>query len=336
MSVSVRACAGPAHGYRPRSGARRGGRALGAVVAIVLAVAGCGSASAGASAELAPPPAPPGQAPGTLVVSVDSDVADVVQRVRDAVSADGGRVVAVVDHSAGTAPVGRQMPPTSLVIGGPPAPGFPLLRLQQRATVDLPQRYLIRQTAPGAVTVTANSPEYVAAMSAVVDTPARFPLRDATAAVLDRVSPGSGSQLGSPLLGVTPTGYLVTASSNASVPVTVDRLRRAADRPPTRTTAVVDMAAGSAEGGPALRPTSLVLVSLPDAEAALIAAAPTFGLDLPLRFAVWQDEQNVTQVAYPDVRRLAARHGVPTEDANVVRLVTEADRLVRIASGQIR
>jgi uncharacterized protein (DUF302 family) len=334
MSVSVRACAGPAHVSRPRHAARRGGRALGAVVALVLAVAGCGNASA--SAGLAPLPAPPGQAPGTLVVSVDSDVADVVQRVRDAVTADGGRVVAVVDHRADTAPVGRQIPPATLVIGGPPAPGFALLRLQQRAAVDLPQRYLIRQTGPGAVTVTANSPEYVAAVSAVVDTQARFPLRDTTAAVLDRVSPGSGNQLGSPLLGVTPTGYVITASSNASVAVTVDRLRRAADRAPTRTTAVVDMAAGSAESGPALRPTSLVLVSLAEAEGALIAAAPTFGLDLPLRFAVWQDELNVTQVAYPDVRRLAARHGFPAEDANVTRLAAEADRLVRTATGQIR
>jgi uncharacterized protein (DUF302 family) len=170
----------------------------------------------------------------------------------------------------------------------------------------------------------------------VVDTAARAELRQSTAAVLDRLAPGSGNQLGSPLLGVTPTGYLLRVRSGATVAVTVDRLRRAAGRRPTRTVAVVDMAAGSAEGGPAIRPTSLVLVSLPEAQAPLIAAAPTFGLDLPLRFAVWLDEENANQVAYPDVRRLAARHGVSPDDPNVARLATEADRLARVGAGLIR
>jgi uncharacterized protein (DUF302 family) len=154
--------------------------------------------------------------------------------------------------------------------------------------------------------------------------------------VLDAVSRGSGSTLGSPLIGVTPTDFLLTAVSNANVAATADRLRRAADRPPTRSVAVADLAAGSAAGGPAIRPTTEVFVSVPEAEAALIAATPSFGIDLPLRFVIWLDDQNRTQVGYPDVRRLALRHGVGPEDPNVARLVAEADRLARTAAGIIR
>ncbi|OLT13700.1 hypothetical protein BJF78_21220 [Pseudonocardia sp. CNS-139] len=284
MSVPVRAPS-----IRGRAAA-----VVGAVLALVLT--GCGNLPPTS----APAPVPvPGQAPGTVVAPAGADVPTVVRQVQDAITAGGGVVVTTVDHTATARAVGVQLPPTTEVIGGPAAAGLPLLRVSQVAGANLPQHYLVRQGADGAVTVTANSAEYVAAVSGVTPDAARTALHDATAAVLNAVAPGSGSTLGSPLVGITPTDYLITLPSAAAVPATVDRLRRGADRAPTRSVGLVDLATPPADGGPPLRPTTLVLVTLPDAEAALVAAAPTFGIDLPMRFLVWADEQNRTQVGYP-------------------------------------
>jgi uncharacterized protein (DUF302 family) len=106
-----------------------------------------------------------------------------------------------------------------------------------------------------------------------------------------------------------------------------DRVRGAPDQAPTRTVAVVDMAAGSADGGPPIRPTTLVLVSHPEAEGPLLAAAPSIGIELPLPFILWLDEWGDTRLGHPDLRMLATRHGVAPDDPAVARLAAEAERL---------
>jgi uncharacterized protein (DUF302 family) len=135
------------------------------------------------------------------------------------------------------------------------------------------------------------------------------------------------------MIGVTPKGFLKTAAGNATVPATVTRLTNAIAG--TGETVVInqDLAAGSGEGGPALRATQALLVSAPAFTAPLVSAAPTFGLELPLRFVIWLDATNTTQIGYVDVGVLAARHGLKTDEPNVVKLAAECDRLAKIAAG---
>jgi uncharacterized protein (DUF302 family) len=301
-----------------------------AALALIVGASACGSLDSGA---VPLPLSVPGQPAGTIVVPTGADVPTVVQRVRDAITSAGGSVLTVVDHTANARVAGVEIPPTTEVIGGPPAAGLPLLRLDQRAGANLPQHYLVRQGPDGSVTLTTNSAEYLAAVSQITPNDASTALHDSTGAVLNAVAPGNADALPTALVGVTPFQYLVTLASSADIGVTVDRLRRAADRAPTRSVAVLDMAAGSAEGGPPIRPTSVVLATLPEVEAALVAAAPSIGVDLPLRYVVWRDEQNRTQIGYPDVRRIALRHGVNPDDPTVVRLVSDADRLARLGAG---
>jgi uncharacterized protein (DUF302 family) len=140
--------------------------------------------------------------------------------------------------------------------------------------------------------------------------------------------------MAAPLVGVTPSDYLVTTAGRSPVATTVTRLSRNVDLP-SRLVATIDLAAGSATPGPALRATTELLVSTPAAAAPLIAAAPSFGLEMPMPFLVWEDDKGVTQIAYPDVKVLAARHGLPVTDPNVVRLAADADRLARLAAGSV-
>jgi uncharacterized protein (DUF302 family) len=324
---------------RTRAAFRWSGPAKCVAMALVVALltfgaTACGNIALGTLGSGAPGPTTiAGQPSGTIAVPAGTDVAAAAQRVRDAITAGGGTVVTVVDHTANARAVGVQLPPITEVIGGPPPAGLPLLRIDQRAAANLPQHYLIRQAADGTVTLTANSADYIAAMSFVTQSDASTALRDSTAAVIGAVSPDSGGIIPSALVGLTPADYMITLGSRLAVPAAVDRLRRGADRPPTRSLAIVDMALGSDVNGPPIRPTTLVLATLPDAEAALVASTPAFAIDLPLRFVIWTDQQNRTQVGYPDVRRLALRHGVNPDDPTVARLAADADRLARLGTG---
>lgn len=305
-------------------------RAL-AVLAVlpVLLVIACGNPPAY-------PPAPvpvPGQPAGTVVLPAGSDVAAVVTRVQDAITAGGGVVAAVVDNAADAGAAGSTIPPNTVIIGGPPAVQLPLVRADQRAALNLPERYLVRQSGDGGVTLTYNGPEFVAAVSGVSVPEARTPFGESVAAVVGQAVPAAGGRVATPLIGVDAAAVTAVFGS-ADVPVTVERMRRNV-RGPGRVVATVDMAAGSAESGPPLRPTTLVLVSTPAAEAPLVAAAPSFGLELPMRFVVWSDDQQRTQIGYPDVATLAARHGIAADDPAVARMAADANRFAQLAAGII-
>jgi uncharacterized protein (DUF302 family) len=297
-----------------------------------VVAAACGNAGTG-EVELEPHTAP-GRPSGTIMLTAGTDVATTTQRVRTAITSSGGSAVTVVDHAAEARKAGLTIPASTLVIGGSPAEQLPLLRIDQRAGVDLPQRYLVSEK-DGRVSLTVNSADYVAAVSGIAAAGPRDALRDGTVPVLAEAVPGSSVPVGSPLIGVTPWEYLVSVHGSADVPTTVDQLRRNADRGPTRSIAVADLAARSADSGPPIRPTSVVFVSNPGLEVHLLAAAPSIGLDLPMRFVVWLDGEDLTQIGYPDVRRLAVRHGIAANDPNIERLAADSDRLARLAAGII-
>jgi uncharacterized protein (DUF302 family) len=123
---------------------------------------------------------------------------------------------------------------------------------------------------------------------------------------------------------------LLVTAGYTTVATTVARLRANADRA-SKVVSTVDLTAGIS--APALRATTQMLMSTPAAEAPLIAAAPSFGLEMPMRYLVWVDDKQITQVGYTDVRLLAARHGLPATDPDVARMASDAARLVKIVTG---
>jgi uncharacterized protein (DUF302 family) len=308
---------------------------LGAGLAAVLSLAtACGASATGEEVtSLAPPPPSAGHPPGTVTLPMGTDMGAAVKKVQDAITAGGGTVLATVDNAADVRATGATIPGNTVVIGGSPATGLPMLRTNQQAAAALPERYLLRQDAGNAVSLVYNGPDYVAVVSGVVDMAATTPFAQATDKVADAAAAAPGVHQSAPLIGVTPTGFLRVAAGNASVPVTVTRLRNAVAAARETVVTAQDLALGSADAGPALRATSSLLVSAPTITSPLMAAAPTFGLELPLRFVVWLDDKNITQIGYVDVGVLAARHGLKADDPNVVRLAAECDRLAKIAAG---
>src|SRR4051812_49833113 len=93
-------------------------RMAGAALALSLSASACADLGGGAGAPL-PQALAPGQAPGTVVIAASGDPAQLVKGLQDAITANGGKGAAGVDHAAAARDVGGQIPPNTEVIGGP-------------------------------------------------------------------------------------------------------------------------------------------------------------------------------------------------------------------------
>lgn len=69
-------------------------------------------------------------------------------------------------------------------------------------------------------------------------------------------------------------------------------------------------AKGAAQAGLVLAYSDLVIFGKPDAGTPLMQAAPTAGIDLPMKALVWQDADGVAWLSYNDSHWIAARHGI--------------------------
>ncbi|MCO1660228.1 DUF302 domain-containing protein [Pseudonocardia humida] len=315
-------------------------RTVGAVLALSLSASACGALDGGSGATLRAALVP-GQPAGSVTVAADGDPAALAQRLQDAITSGGGRVAAVVDHAAAAREAGVQIPPNTVVIGGPDAANTGMALFDPRAGGVLPSPFQVRQDDAGTTVLSFDSLDYLAALSGVSDVAVSQPLAEANAAILGAVAPGAVDATAAPLIGVTPVDYLLTVISDGTIAAAVADLQRAGARGGNNVLATLEFVPdtgrprpGQPPGTPAPpRASTAVLITRPAVEAPLLAAAPTIGLDLPLRFVVFINERNETAVGYPDIRRIALRHGIPADSPDVVALAAEADKIARTGAG---
>jgi uncharacterized protein (DUF302 family) len=103
---------------------------------------------------------------------------------------------------------------------------------------------------------------------------------------------------------------LVTLPSHHTVAETLDRLSAALKAKGVREFARIDHAAGAAEVGMQLRPTTVVIFGNPAAGTPLMQADQRIGLDLPLKALVWQDAGGQAWLTYSDPVWLATRYEI--------------------------
>src|SRR5215469_5286743 len=82
--------------------------------------------------------------------------------------------------------------------------------------------------------------------------------------------------------------------------------------------ATIDHAAGAAQAGLTLRPTTLLIFGDPKAGTALMQDRQTAGIDLPLKILVWEDENGKVWITYNDLEWIKNRHQL--SDATEARL----------------
>lgn len=72
--------------------------------------------------------------------------------------------------------------------------------------------------------------------------------------------------------------------------------------------------AGAASVGLDLRPTEVLIFGNPVGGTPLMQDQQSIAIDLPMKFAAWENEDGETIVAYNDPMFLAARHGITGND----------------------
>ena len=108
---------------------------------------------------------------------------------------------------------------------------------------------------------------------------------------------------------------LIIVESRSGPAETVQRLEAAIRGRGLTLFARIDHARGAAEAGLALPPTDLLIFGSARAGTPLMQAGQTAGIDLPLKFLVWQEASGPTRIGYNDPAWIARRHGLAASPA---------------------
>lgn len=257
---------------------------------------------------------------GMVIVESNRTLDDTWSALNDALEANPNiNVIARIDHAAAAESVGLELAANRVVVFGNPALGGPLMAINQRTGIDLPQRIHVFEYRDR-IWVGFNDTTYLAARHRLGDAPTletiAGALRNFTGAAIDGTVEAKAR--GSWWFKRRPG--LITRTSDADVDTTWDRLLAAIEASPADVAFTVDHQAAANGAGIELRPTRLVVFGNPNLGTPLMQKRPTAGIDLPLRFLVWEDEDGRTQVTtngYPLARRhwLAARDLEPISAA---------------------
>ena len=124
---------------------------------------------------------------------------------------------------------------------------------------------------------------------------------------------------------------LVTRPSKHTVAETADRLEAGLRQAGATVFARIDYAQSAHDAGLELNPLVLILFGNPKAGTPLMVQSPSIGIDLPLKFVVWQDDSGKVFIAFNSADYLAhtllPRHGIARMPDMMKRGVDLADEL---------
>ena len=118
----------------------------------------------------------------------------------------------------------------------------------------------------------------------------------------------------------------MTKPSRYSYGETIARLTNALKESGNTIFAAIDQAAAAASVGLTLRPTTLIIFGNPKAGTPFMHASPLTGLDLPLKFLVWEENGTVS-VAYETMSEIAKRYGVTGLDERIATIDAALEKL---------
>ena len=107
---------------------------------------------------------------------------------------------------------------------------------------------------------------------------------------------------------------LLTLNSDFDVATTVDRLEEAVKKADFRVFARIDHSAGAKTVGLDLRQTQLLIFGKPKAGSLLMQQAQSVGIDLPMKYLVWQDENGKVFIGWNDPGWITQRHAITGQD----------------------
>ena len=230
-------------------------------------------------------------------------------------------VVATIDHAAAAASVGLELDPNRVVVFGNPNLGAPLMQVNQVVGIDLPQKIQVFEDR-GRVLVGFNDAAWLRARHRLGDQPTLETIAGALRALAGTAADDEVDQRSFGNSRFRRNPGLVTVPSDADFETTWDRLLAAIEASPASVAFTVDHSAAAAPVGLDLRPTRLVAFGNPNLGTPLMQERATAGVDLPIKFLVWEDEHGQTFVTTND-ERLARRHRIRKTDLGPIAAAVE-------------
>ncbi|MCG8418538.1 MAG: DUF302 domain-containing protein [Proteobacteria bacterium] len=266
---------------------------------------------------------------GLVAVSSQYTVGDAKARLQQAIAAnDKLSTIAEIDHASNAAGVGLQLDPTEVILFGNPALGTPLMQVNQKTGIDLPQKMLFAADSRGTTVVMYNDPEYLRQRHGLDE--AASQLATMTRAMSGLAHKSSGHAVAPGDSGISPQQGLIVTKSAHSVDETYRRLEAAIEGAgPLRVLARLDHRANAQTVGLTLRPTRLLVFGNPALGTRLMQKKQSIGLDLPQKFLVYEDGAGDVFIVHNDPHYLAARHGI-TDGGDI--LATIANALNKLAA----
>ena len=121
-----------------------------------------------------------------------------------------------------------------------------------------------------------------------------------------------------------PADGLITVQSSFGPEETARKFEAAVQTKGMNVFAKIDHAAGAAQVGLPLRPTTVIIFGNPKGGTPLMQAAQTSGIDLPLKALVWRDAAGATWLSYNDPAWIAKRHGLQHEAEAAIKAMSDA------------
>lgn len=102
----------------------------------------------------------------------------------------------------------------------------------------------------------------------------------------------------------------ISVTSAYSVSETVNKISELLRQKGIKIIASIDHAKAARDNGLVLADEVLLIFGDPKVGTFLMQEQPTIGIDLPLKFLVWQDADHITHITYEDPIKLGKLHGI--------------------------
>jgi uncharacterized protein (DUF302 family) len=131
-------------------------------------------------------------------------------------------------------------------------------------------------------------------------------------------------------IGAAADGFIQFASQH-SVTDALDRLEALLKERGIAVFCRINFSADAERAGLSMRPEQLLVFGNPKAGTPLMIAAPTVGLDLPLKVLAWEDANARTWIAFNSANYITQRHKLPAAmNANLEAVVPLIQRAAEV------
>lgn len=125
---------------------------------------------------------------------------------------------------------------------------------------------------------------------------------------------------------------MIEKTSGHSVTETMDKLEAAITNNGISVVARVNHAAAAQKVDMELRPTETLIFGNPLLGTPLMQSSQSISMDLPLRVAVWEDENGNTKIGYNDPDAMTSSHGINDKGEIVTKMTAALEGLVSVAT----